>query len=102
MHLYNSRRFRRSSAAPHCQAMHNCFNERGNHMKRIDGFRAIYDAAKSTEDGTRCMVAPHPKLQLEMQEALAQIRASATSNKLVANMIAAPEPRHPGLNNGMV
>ncbi len=61
----------------------------------------IMSAARSSEDGQRCMVAPHPDLADKLRAQLAAVR-SAAPPELAAVVMRAGEPNHFGFNDGTI
>jgi immune inhibitor A len=60
----------------------------------------IYSAARSSQDGTRCCVAPHPDLQDRITAALEAARASA--DPIIQPMLRVQETRRIGFNDGLI
>ena len=67
----------------------------------ISDVSRIYQAARESDDGQRCMVAPHPKLRKKIRKELESIRRKRGS-VLAALSLRATEPRVPGLNDGLI
>jgi immune inhibitor A len=62
--------------------------------------QTIYRAARDSEDGQRCAVAPHPELRAKMVETLRSIRSTPGFNQTFTVKLA--EPKAFGLNDGMI
>jgi immune inhibitor A len=60
----------------------------------------VYEAARDSEDGKRCMVAPHPDLRERIKVAIAAM--AATGGLPQALSLRAAEPRVLGLNDGVI
>lgn len=60
----------------------------------------IYRAAAASDDGRRCMVAPHPEVRQQIDAALE--RASEAASVLPAHNVALYPPRKLGLNDGVI
>lgn len=60
----------------------------------------IYREAAKTDDGQRCMVAPHPDLHAKITEEIKKIRS--TESSILRGVVRAGEPTAPGLNDGMI
>lgn len=63
----------------------------------LAGVRQIYRAARASDDGQRCAVAPAPDLRRKIME---QVRRLGADRGLALLRVA--EPRRPGLNDGMI
>jgi immune inhibitor A len=66
--------------------------------KWLDEIKHVHAAARASDDGSRCTVAPSPELRERIQQELAGIRASSTS----LPFIRVGEPQRPGLNDGLI
>jgi immune inhibitor A len=66
----------------------------------LKGITRIYEAARDSEDGERCMVAPSPELRERIKAAIAAMRA--TGGLPQALSLRAAEPRVLGLNDGTI
>jgi immune inhibitor A len=66
--------------------------------KWLDELNRIHAAARATDDGNRCTVAPSPELKERIKAELASIRASSKSLPFVR----VGEPQRPGLNDGII
>jgi hypothetical protein len=66
----------------------------------LDGVARIYEAARASDDGARCMVAPHPELRERIKSAKASTRA--TLGLPSALSLRAAEPRVLGFNDGVI
>jgi immune inhibitor A len=60
----------------------------------------VYQAARDSDDGARCMVAPHPDLRARIKSAIAAM--AATGGLPQALNLRAAEPRTLGLNDGVI
>ncbi len=67
-------------------------------LARVD---RIYGAAAATDDGRRCMVAPHPDLKAKLEAALSALRLHAGSG-VVANLLSLRQRRLPGQDDGVI
>jgi immune inhibitor A len=61
---------------------------------------AIRDAARESDDGSRCAVAPSPELRDKIKQQLDAARAKKGS--VLAPLVRAAEPRRPGFNDGLI
>src|SRR5712672_27719 len=66
----------------------------------LDGISRIYRSARDSDDGARCMVAPHPDLRARIKSAIAAM--AATGGLPPALHLRAAEPRALGLNDGVI
>ena len=66
----------------------------------IQHISAIFSAARASDDGERCTVAPHPDLREKIQKEMAKIRDS--SAMFAAHIMRASEPTAVGLNDGVI
>jgi immune inhibitor A len=62
----------------------------------------VYRIAAATDDGQRCMVAPHPDLQKRLKQELAAIAERGGAAGVVGTMLRAAEPQRLGLNDGVI
>ena len=60
----------------------------------------VYQSARESDDGQRCMVAPHPDLQQKLRRDLESF--SAGSDNVLRQRVQVVEPKHPGLNDGLI
>lgn len=65
----------------------------------LDSIAKIYRLANTSEDGRRCMVAPHPDLRNRIKMAMRTL--AARSSLPAALSLRAAEPRRIGLNDGV-
>ena len=75
--------------------------KRKNLKTTLKNFTRIYSAALESNDGGRCMIAPHPDLRKQINEAITKLKAS-TKTSILANKIRFQEPARIGLNDGLV
>ena len=75
--------------------------KRKNLKTTLKNFTRIYSAARESNDGSRCMIAPHPDLRKQINEAITKLKAS-TKTSILANKIRFQEPARIGLNDGLV
>jgi immune inhibitor A len=66
----------------------------------LEGIARIYQAARDSEDGERCMVAPSPDLRERIKTAIAAMRATRSLPEALS--LRAAEPRVLGLNDGVI
>ena len=66
----------------------------------LDGIARIYRSARASDDGERCMVAPHPDLRERIKTALDSL--AATGGLPEALSLRASEPTVLGLNDGVI
>ena len=66
----------------------------------LDGIRLIYRAAQISDDGNRCMVAPHPDLHERIKSTMRSLAASGGLPS--ALMLHAAEPRRLQFNDGVI
>jgi immune inhibitor A len=66
----------------------------------LDGVARIYEAARASDDGARCMVAPNPELRERIKSAMESTRA--TLGLPSALSLRAAEPRVLGFNDGVI
>jgi immune inhibitor A len=71
-----------------------------NHKGLLDSVSSIYDQARASIDGQRCMVAPSPELRDRIRQELAQLRNRATPP--VSNLLRAQSATPPGFNDGLI
>lgn len=57
-------------------------------------------SARASDDGQRCLVAPHPDLRERINRELASIRSRGDS--VIGPLAHASEPRRPGFNDGLI
>jgi immune inhibitor A len=69
-------------------------------IELLRNLESICRHARASEDGQRCMVAPHPDLNTRIRRQLAAFRAAATD--LPAPMFQFQEPQRPGFNDGVI
>ena len=62
-------------------------------------YLAICKAARLSDDGNRCAVAPAPELKERIQQELTAIRSNTAS--ALAALAKAAEPSRPGFNDGL-
>lgn len=67
---------------------------------RLRDLIRIYQAARSTDDGERCLVAPSPDLRDEIKAQLSELRAAARGR--VADLLQIRDRTSPGLNDGLI
>jgi immune inhibitor A len=60
----------------------------------------IREHARASEDGQRCVVAPHPALQARIRSQLSALRAS--TGGILTSMLQFHEPQRPGFNDGII
>lgn len=66
----------------------------------VSRLQHIYQAARESDDGRRCMVAPHPALQIRLQEELKAI--AADRGDVLRSMIRMVDPQRTGFNDGTI
>jgi immune inhibitor A len=66
----------------------------------LNGIARTYQAARESEDGERCMVAPSPDLRERIKTAIAALAASGALPQGLS--LQAAEPRALGLNDGVI
>src|ERR1700704_2647023 len=66
----------------------------------LNGISRVYQGARDSDDGERCMVAPHPDLRARIKSAIAAM--AATGGLPPALHLRAPEPGALGLNDGVI
>jgi immune inhibitor A len=66
----------------------------------LQAIARIYQAARASEDGTRCMVAPHPALRERIKSAMRAMTLTAGFPSALA--LRAAEPRVLGFNDGVI
>ena len=69
--------------------------------KKLDDFRKIHSAAVKSNDGKRCMIAPHPDLKKEIKKELMIIQKEP-KNRIFANKLKVQENSRPGFNDGLI
>jgi len=69
-------------------------------VRSLDNYLDIWRAAQASEDGERCLVAPHPDLREKINRELEALRSSGVS--VITPLARAGEPRRPGFNDGMI
>jgi immune inhibitor A len=69
-----------------------------DHREQLAGLHGIYAAARASDDGQRCMVAPHPDLLLRVHDEVSKLRDSQEG--VLRSMMRVSEPQRPGLNDG--
>src|SRR5664279_2359213 len=75
--------------------------KRKNPKTLLKNFTRICSAARESNDGGRCMIAPHPDLKKQINEAITKLKAS-TRTSILANKLRFQEPTRVGLNDGLV
>ncbi len=75
--------------------------KRKNYKTTLRNFMRIHSAAVKSNDGGRCMIAPHPDLRKEINEAIKELRAT-TRKSILANKVSSRDPTRVGLNDGLV
>lgn len=70
------------------------------HTMTLRGLERIYRAAKASDDGQRCCVAPHPKLQSEIDKQLEKLRKRAPD--MIGPMLKVRAPTRVGFNDGLL
>jgi immune inhibitor A len=60
----------------------------------------LHASARESDDGRRCLVAPHPDLRERINRELADIRSRG--DNAIAALARASEPRRPGFNDGLI
>lgn len=68
----------------------------------LEDLEQIYASAKQSDDGNRCMVAPHPALRERIKEMVAKLRTQAAQNESLGAFLQVREPRHFGFNDGTI
>ena len=66
----------------------------------LTNFEQIRRAAKASNDGQLCAVAPAPELKERISKEIADIRSK--SNSVVSSLARAAEPNRPGFNDGLI
>src|SRR3979409_492290 len=66
----------------------------------LNGISRVYQGARDSDDGARCMVAPHPDLRARIKSAIAAM--AATGGLPPALHLRAAEPSVLGLNDGVI
>lgn len=66
----------------------------------LSGITRVYQSARVSDDGERCMVAPHPELRERIKAAIASLAASGGLPQALA--LHAAEPVVLGLNDGVI
>jgi immune inhibitor A len=66
----------------------------------LNGIAKIYQAARSSDDGNRCAVAPHPDLGEKIKNTLKTLMASGDMPASLS--LRAAEPRYDGFNDGLI
>lgn len=66
----------------------------------IEEITHVHAAARASDDGNRCTVAPSPELKERIRSEIERIRASADS--ALAPFVRMGEPQRPGLNDGII
>ena len=69
-------------------------------FKQLSDYLAIYRAARNSDDGTRCIVAPHPDLNEKLKVQLKALRD--TQQDFLGMMLRAAEPDRVGFNDGTI
>ncbi len=67
----------------------------------LDDFMTIRNAVKQSEDGNRCIIAPHPDLKDKINEEIKKLQARSLETVL-ANKVIVGETQLPGLNDGLI
>lgn len=70
-------------------------------LRLMENYLKIYSAARESEDGKRCMIAPHPDLKKKMNIEIKKL-TKETSKSILTNKIKFSEISAPGLNDGLV
>jgi immune inhibitor A len=71
-----------------------------NKSELLHNFEKIRQAARESDDGQRCAVAPAPELNERIKKELADIKAA--SNSVVRALARVAEPDLPGFNDGLI
>src|SRR5215472_6012404 len=71
-----------------------------NNAALLDNIERIYRAARESDGGHRCMVAPHPDLKDKIKEEIAGIRSR--KDTVLGSLARAGEPQRLGLNDGLI
>ena len=66
----------------------------------LSGIARVYQSARDSDDGERCMVAPSPQLRERIKAAIASLAASGGLPQALS--LHAAEPRVLGLNDGVI
>src|SRR5262245_2972192 len=72
----------------------------GSGAEFLGGLRQIHAAARASDDGERCAVAPSPELRERMKNELASLRTAKDS--VLTPFVRIGEPQRPGLNDGII
>ncbi|MFM7855817.1 MAG: immune inhibitor A domain-containing protein, partial [Flammeovirgaceae bacterium] len=67
----------------------------------LGNFSAIYSAAMRSDDGNRCMIAPHPKLKKKIKQELKKLKLKSVKTALV-NKIKIGDESRAGFNDGLL
>lgn len=70
--------------------------------EELRNLATIYIAARESDDGQRCMVAPHPDLRDRMKQMLASLRSNADNGLALGSFLQVAEPKHFGFNDGTI
>ncbi|HET6769350.1 MAG TPA: M6 family metalloprotease domain-containing protein, partial [Chitinophagaceae bacterium] len=69
--------------------------------KLLKNYLKICKGASESEDGQRCMIAPHPDLKKKIDAELKKLK-SGLGKSLLLNKIKLEDPWRPGLNDGLI
>jgi immune inhibitor A len=67
----------------------------------LEQFRLIHEAAKASDDGRRCMIAPHPDLKARIMEELKEVRENFSMSG-ISNRMRIMDLSRPGFNDGLI
>src|SRR5687768_12918979 len=67
----------------------------------LTSYLSIRAAASQSEDGNRCLIAPHPKIKKKIQAELKRYKERA-KDSIFANTLKIQEPSRPGFNDGLI
>jgi immune inhibitor A len=67
----------------------------------LKNFLEIQSAAIQSDDGNRCLIAPHPKLKKKLRRQIQKLR-EASSGSIFASHLNITEPDRPGFNDGLI
>jgi immune inhibitor A len=70
-------------------------------FRELDNYLKIRSAADQSEDGNRCLIAPHPKVKKKIKQEIARLKESS-KDIIFANNIKFREPTRPGFNDGLI
>lgn len=71
-----------------------------NSRRYVENHLKIFEAAKASDDGTRCAVSASPEAREQLKAAIEELRASGSLP--TAFSLKAPEPTALGLNDGVI